>query len=917
MQACVDYTMKAARDSTSVQVSRGSSSPLDSANDENVILSDYAHPQESDISAELCGSELHSPMSMNSSVSSEKFLSQSDCNRNHSDMSDDCPSPFQDKNIDPEHSNNKTSPKPTLTEISKCKKRKQSDEQSLEDAHHFENNSDVDEDSETAEQKHMADIVGEASSPGEFLNHALEFIKNGKDDTLPRNYWQHSSTDRKSQSPDRMDVNLSNTSKRTRVDRDNMNSMYQFSNLNSSSLYDVTRRDIKRERPRSRVENADYEETNQRKSNAAFQRRYQDIIASTLTSNEKLFVEAIKREVASAAEFAAEASAMRVLEMLEASGVYLGRSSYKQVDFHQNNDMARASSSSIQQHENRKRPLSTSSPIPTNQERNDHKKADPINTRRRNSETSGEREKIRTTSQSQLCFGSVEVNRDGITKSTLDGETIDLTTVGRGKVFLETPQKKRESDDKLRQPQKQDEQTQALSLVTNKSPKASVSSSAPTSIHQDVQKMVNMPQMMDSLHPFMGFPLVQGKVPFINPMADLPVPTSFPRSHLGYPFSKFLPDVVSGISKDRVRKSDDEHSSFPFSSSMNPLKSRQKTKPRVSPQTDDRRISPISELKRRRDIPTTAQFVEASNTSAFRPHDSMRSLAALHHDTSHLLRRSGGPDQKPLQHPPPFNLMYPLGFPLLPNFPSSPHIAAAALINQARRSGVADYGDLTNGSSSLPAERMPTVHPSLRSQMRDSGNYMGCSFGASPMNLRDSGNYDMEGSSYAFPSNMQEGLTPQHLKKAKLIFFYTRYPNANTLKTYFPDVKFTRAITSQLIKWFSNFREFFYIQMEKFARQAIQQGVVDPTVLRVSRDSEVFRVLNMHYNKCNEFYVPEKFLLATEASQREFFNAVRAGKDSDPAWKKVIYKVICKLDSDIPEVFKSPNVLDRLHEIRE
>ena len=35
----------------------------------------------------------------------------------------------------------------------------------------------------------------------------------------------------------------------------------------------------------------------------------------------------------------------------------------------------------------------------------------------------------------------------------------------------------------------------------------------------------------------------------------------------------------------------------------------------------------------------------------------------------------------------------------------------------------------------------------------------------------------------------QEGLTPHHLKKAKLMFFYTRYPSSNVLKTYFPDVK--------------------------------------------------------------------------------------------------------------------------------
>ena len=37
--------------------------------------------------------------------------------------------------------------------------------------------------------------------------------------------------------------------------------------------------------------------------------------------------------------------------------------------------------------------------------------------------------------------------------------------------------------------------------------------------------------------------------------------------------------------------------------------------------------------------------------------------------------------------------------------------------------------------------------------------------------------------------NIQEGLTPSHLKKAKLMFFYTRYPSSNVLKNFFPDVK--------------------------------------------------------------------------------------------------------------------------------
>ncbi|CAB1335177.1 unnamed protein product [Coregonus sp. 'balchen'] len=155
----------------------------------------------------------------------------------------------------------------------------------------------------------------------------------------------------------------------------------------------------------------------------------------------------------------------------------------------------------------------------------------------------------------------------------------------------------------------------------------------------------------------------------------------------------------------------------------------------------------------------------------------------------------------------------------------------------------------------------------------------------------------------------QEGLTPNHLKKAKLMFFYTRYPSSNVLKTFFPDVKFNRCITSQLIKWFSNFREFYYIQMEKFARQAIVDGVTDVKDMSISRDSELFRALNMHYNKANDFQVPERFLEVAEITLQEFFNAISTAKDSDPSWKKAIYKVICKLDSDVPDEFKSSTCL--------
>ncbi|XP_061620710.1 prospero homeobox protein 1-like isoform X1 [Phyllopteryx taeniolatus] len=160
----------------------------------------------------------------------------------------------------------------------------------------------------------------------------------------------------------------------------------------------------------------------------------------------------------------------------------------------------------------------------------------------------------------------------------------------------------------------------------------------------------------------------------------------------------------------------------------------------------------------------------------------------------------------------------------------------------------------------------------------------------------------------------QEGLSPCHLKKAKLMFFYARYPSSNTLKTYFPDVKFNRCVTSQMIKWFSNFREFFYIQMERFARQAVREALTRDgaprlgreSQLRVGRDTELYRILNMHYNKSNIYQVPERFIEVSEVALREFHAAIWTGRDSDPCWKKGIYKIICKLDSGVPDAFRLP-----------
>ena len=49
-----------------------------------------------------------------------------------------------------------------------------------------------------------------------------------------------------------------------------------------------------------------------------------------------------------------------------------------------------------------------------------------------------------------------------------------------------------------------------------------------------------------------------------------------------------------------------------------------------------------------------------------------------------------------------------------------------------------------------------------------------------------------------------------------------------------------------------------------------------------------------------------------EAALREFFRALQAGKDAEPSWKKAIYKVIARLDENVPEYFRLPSFLEQL-----
>ena len=58
-----------------------------------------------------------------------------------------------------------------------------------------------------------------------------------------------------------------------------------------------------------------------------------------------------------------------------------------------------------------------------------------------------------------------------------------------------------------------------------------------------------------------------------------------------------------------------------------------------------------------------------------------------------------------------------------------------------------------------------------------------------------------------------------------------------------------------MITHFALFREFYYIQMEKYARQALSEGVKSAEELRVTVESELYRVLNLHYNRNNHIEV--------------------------------------------------------------
>ncbi|XP_059614530.1 homeobox protein prospero isoform X2 [Phlebotomus argentipes] len=295
---------------------------------------------------------------------------------------------------------------------------------------------------------------------------------------------------------------------------------------------------------------------------------------------------------------------------------------------------------------------------------------------------------------------------------------------------------------------------------------------------------------------------------------------------------------------------------------------------------------------------------------------------------------SGSPSPRPSYHPPPPSMMpmslptsvaipnpslhesqvfspySPFFNPHAPHGPHAPQPQPAQLHHMKMSSSPPGLGGMMDTRDSPPLPHPPTMlHPALLAAAHH-GSSPDYGHIRAAMDTNDRNSDCNSGDPMYEPTSST--LTPMHLRKAKLMFFWVRYPSSAVLKMYFPDIKFNKNNTAQLVKWFSNFREFYYIQMEKYARQAVSEGVKSADDLHVSGDSEIYRVLNLHYNRNNHIEVPSNFRYVVEQTLREFFKAIQGGKDTEQSWKKSIYKIISRLDDPVPEYFKTPNFLEQL-----
>lgn len=55
----------------------------------------------------------------------------------------------------------------------------------------------------------------------------------------------------------------------------------------------------------------------------------------------------------------------------------------------------------------------------------------------------------------------------------------------------------------------------------------------------------------------------------------------------------------------------------------------------------------------------------------------------------------------------------------------------------------------------------------------------------------------------------------------------------------------------------------------------------------------------------NNAQLPDVFRKVVEETLRHFFDAIHQKRDQEQSWKKAIYKIIARLDCEVPELFKS------------
>ncbi|XP_066533485.1 prospero homeobox protein 1-like [Hoplias malabaricus] len=179
----------------------------------------------------------------------------------------------------------------------------------------------------------------------------------------------------------------------------------------------------------------------------------------------------------------------------------------------------------------------------------------------------------------------------------------------------------------------------------------------------------------------------------------------------------------------------------------------------------------------------------------------VRKSASEHHHQSSAVGAHGG-HHHPSLHPSslsanmgfsPPSFRHPFPLPLM-GYPFQGPLGAPSVGYPGKDRGSPDSMDLSRESTSLRTKMASNHH--MGHHRACSPTHPGSTAESLSLALIKSECGDLQDMSDISPysgSTIQEGLSPNHLKKAKLMFFYTRYPSSNMLKMFFSDVKVSPA----------------------------------------------------------------------------------------------------------------------------